>query len=156
MGTTTQDIDPSWLLVMNEWFHAFAVAGIAGLERGGELTHLHVQATAIIHGEDCPGALQQLHLHFQHYFDCWTNYKRHCCIKILDETVGHCFMPMVGYCLKDWRQPHFQYVVLNLPRTLLRAALQSYRRGLRKSHESRRVLYKKTYLEMVGPGTYIL
>ena len=150
LGLLTKDVDTSWLLVFFEWLLAFAVAGVGSFERGGELTHLHVQATAVIHGENCLGALDQIRAHFAHYFDCWSLKKTHICIKILDESAGHCFMPMQGYCLKDWGQPHFEYVTLNLSREVLRAGLQAWRRGKRKSQETRRALNKKNYLEQVA------
>jgi len=52
IGVTTKNAPMEWLALFGEYLEHFGVCGVGGLERGGHLKHLHVQAVIIIHAPD--------------------------------------------------------------------------------------------------------
>ena len=112
VGILKADCPEKWLLLMYQYMLAFGVSGIASLERGGNMSHLHVQAVLIIHSIACEGAKGQIAKHLKHWFDMWSNTSSHLSVGFIKETKDQKFMPMVGYCLKDHGQAHHKVQIL--------------------------------------------
>ena len=73
----------------------------------------------------------------------WTNQSNHLAVVIMDESVGHCFMNMVGYCVKDRGQCHFGFISKNLTRENIIAGIAAHLRGQTKIHQGKIIISKK-------------
>ena len=89
------DMPRPYLAMMFAFMKAFAVAGIASLEIGGNHKFLHVQCTMILHAVPCKGCENAVKAHLYYWFDLWSNTGHHVTLKWLDESkdVSHACLP---------------------------------------------------------------
>ena len=149
IGVKTTEAPRSWLKVFKWWLETFTVAGAGSLKKGGDLKHLHIQGTAVVHMPTTPIAKTRLELHFKQMFDMWTNKNYHLCIRFCNDKKGHCFMYMLGYIQKQWNTGWYELVLFNLTREMLRAGIAARIRVDHKNKDEREVIYPKEYFKSV-------
>ena len=70
-------------------------------------------------------------------------------VKCLDETVGHCFLPMVGYVFKQRGQAHFHAKAWNLTKEYIISGIVEYMKsngGNTDMSDPRDIIYHKTWV----------
>ena len=149
IGFKKRDVPVEFLDLAYEWIKTFTIAGGVSLERGDRLKHQHCQVFVAAHSPSDNKAMDRIKLHLSMWFDYFTNTSGHISVKVLDETVGHCFLPMVGYVFKQRGQAHFRAKAWNLSRDFIIACIVEYMKakgGVDDSGDHRTTIYHKTWI----------
>jgi len=111
----TSDIDVSlYLQRLEEFLRKRCERGMFSTERGGRLQHLHFQGVIEIklgNGREVRGIINAV-LGWGKPETRPTN--AHLSVKVLSQNGLHTFSGLVGYCVKDEREDHFQLVSFNI------------------------------------------
>jgi hypothetical protein len=138
------DIPSSWLNRSAHYLKDHAVSGVFGLEKGGQKKQLHLQGVVELQESTAPTNVKKVKKHFCDFLPTMPGDPRHITIKPFEP--GQELPAMVGYCIKDAGQPHFQFVHKNIPEDVFQRAARSYSNVKLNYNEGKQELYKVNIL----------
>ena len=110
----SDDIEVHLLQKVEEFINKECISGLCSIERGGALSRLHLQMVCRL-VTSCAAMVSKL---IKTYLG-WNDVKKapvghHILTKTLHNTGLHTFIGMLGYCIKDKGEDHFQCVHKNV------------------------------------------
>lgn len=144
-----QDIDKSLISNVNAFIQENTLAGKCSLERGGAAFHLHMQMVIRIESSSVIAVSRKLKTYLG-----WDKKQPASaggmvmCRKLTNKGL-HTFAGMIGYCMKDSNQPHFETIDHNISAADIALGFEQYSLYGKEENKHRVVLTMTNFVDRV-------